>query len=278
MSEAYREISFTIDPLAAARDILIAELSLLPYESFLETEEGLKAYIREVDFDEQALSKLNILESAEIKIEFQTKLIPEENWNAKWEGQFNPILVDDLCYVRAPFHETRDVAYEIEIMPKMSFGTGHHETTFLMIRQMLQMDISAKKVLDMGCGTGVLAILACKMGAEEVRAIDIDTWSFENARENAERNACSHISVEQGDAVLLKGDKTYGIILANINRNVLVTDIPVYASRLKKEGCLLLSGFYVEDMESITSVCELAGLRMENFLEKHNWVSAKYVF
>lgn len=278
MSEAYREISFTIDPLAPARDILIAELSLLPYESFLETEEGLKAYIREVDFDEQVLSKLNILKSAEIKIEFQTKLIPEENWNAKWEGQFNPILVDDLCYVRAPFHETRDVAYEIEIMPKMSFGTGHHETTFLMIRQMLQMDFTAKKVLDMGCGTGVLAILACKMGAEEVRAIDIDIWSFENARENADRNVCSGILVEQGDAGLLKGDKSYDIILANINRNVLIADIPVYVSRLTKDGCLLLSGFYTEDLEKISSVCEQAGMRRENFLEKHNWVSAKYVF
>jgi len=278
MSATYREVSFTIDQLEPARDILIAELSLLPYDSFLETEKGLKAYIKEDDFDEKALTTLNVLKNSETKIKFQMKLIPEENWNAKWEGQFKPILVDDLCYVKAPFHETRDVAYEIEIMPKMSFGTGHHETTFLMIRQMLQMDFTAKKVLDMGCGTGVLAILACKMGAGEVRAIDIDTWSFENARENADRNECRGILVEQGDVGLLRSGESYDIILANINRNVLISDIPAYASRLKKEGCLLLSGFYVEDLETITSVCELAGLRMENFLKKHNWVSAKYVF
>ena len=278
MSAAYREVSFIIDPLEPARDILIAELSLLPYDSFLETEEGLKAYIKEVDFKENALSKLNVLKSAETKIEFRTKLIPEENWNANWEAQFDPILVDDQCFVRAPFHIAKDVAFDIEIMPKMSFGTGHHETTFLMIRQMLQFDFTGKKVLDMGCGTGVLAILACKMGADEVRAIDIDEWSFKNARENVERNTCSHISVEQGDVGLLKGHDSYDIILANINRNVLIADIPVYASRLEKKGCLLLSGFYTEDLVTITSACEEAGMHMENFLEKHNWVSAKYVF
>lgn len=278
MSAAYREVSFTILPIDPAREILIAELSQLPYESFLETENGLKAYIREGDFDEVSLQKLNILTLENTQIDYITRIIPVENWNAKWEADFDPILVDGLCLVRAPFHETQDVAYEIVVMPKMSFGTGHHETTFLMIRQMLQLDITEKNVLDMGCGTGILAILACKMGAEKVRAIDIDEWSYTNSLENAESNDCNGIEIELGDVELLKGPESYDIILANINRNVLLSDIPNYVSRLNKDGLLLLSGFYTEDLEQITSVCEQAGLRLENFQKKNNWVSAKYVF
>ncbi|MDH3698067.1 MAG: 50S ribosomal protein L11 methyltransferase [Flavobacteriaceae bacterium] len=278
MSAAYREVSFSIRPLDPAREILIAELSQLPYESFLETENGLKAYIREADFDIASLQELNILTFGKSQIDYVTRIIPEENWNAKWEADFDPILVDGLCLVRAPFHETQDVAYEIVIMPKMSFGTGHHETTFLMIRQMLQLDLIGKNVLDMGCGTGVLAILACKMGAKKVRAIDIDEWSYTNSFENAKSNDCNGIEIEQGDVELLKGPESYDIILANINRNVLLSDIPNYVNRLNKDGLLLLSGFFTEDLEQITSVCAKTGLRLENFQEKNNWVSAKYVF
>ena len=278
MSAAYREVSFSIRPLDPAREILIAELSQLPYESFLETENGLKAYIREADFDIASLQELNILTFGKSQIDYVTRIIPEENWNAKWEADFDPILVDGLCLVRAPFHETQDVAYEIVIMPKMSFGTGHHETTFLMIRQMLQLDLIGKNVLDMGCGTGVLAILACKMGAKKVRAIDIDEWSYTNSLENAKSNDCNGIEIEQGDVELLKGPESYDIILANINRNVLLSDIPNYVNRLNKDGLLLLSGFFTEDLEQITSVCAKTGLRLENFQEKNNWVSAKYVF
>ena len=278
MSAAYREVSFSIRPLDPAREILIAELSQLPYESFLETENGLKAYIREADFDIASLQELNVLTFGKSQIDYVTRIIPEENWNAKWEADFDPILVDGLCLVRAPFHETQDVAYEIVIMPKMSFGTGHHETTFLMIRQMLQLDLIGKNVLDMGCGTGVLAILACKMGAKKVRAIDIDEWSYTNSFENAKSNDCNGIEIEQGDVELLKGPESYDIILANINRNVLLSDIPNYVNRLNKDGLLLLSGFFTEDLEQITSVCAKTGLRLENFQEKNNWVSAKYVF
>ena len=278
MSSAYREVSFSIRPLDPAREILIAELSQLPYESFLETENGLKAYIREADFDIASLQELNVLTFGKSQIDYVTRIIPEENWNAKWEADFDPILVDGLCLVRAPFHESQDVAYEIVIMPKMSFGTGHHETTFLMIRQMLQLDLIGKNVLDMGCGTGVLAILACKMGAKKVRAIDIDEWSYTNSHENAESNDCNGIEIEQGDVELLKGPESYDIILANINRNVLLSDIPNYVNRLNKDGLLLLSGFFTEDLEQITSVCAKTGLRLENFQEKNNWVSAKYVF
>jgi len=278
MFGAYREVSFTIQPLVPAREILIAELSQLPYESFLETDNGLKAYIKETDFDEASLQKLNVLTLGETQIDFHTRIIPEENWNAIWEADFDPILVDDICLVRAPFHESQDVAYEIVIMPKMSFGTGHHETTFLMIGQMLGLDFTGKDVLDMGCGTGVLAILACKMGADKVKAIDIDEWSYTNALENASGNDCSGIDIEKGNVALLKSPESYDIILANINRNVLLSDIPEYASRLKKEGLLLLSGFYTEDLEQITFVCEQAGLQLENIQEKNNWVSAKYVF
>ncbi|NND16002.1 MAG: 50S ribosomal protein L11 methyltransferase, partial [Eudoraea sp.] len=215
MPAEYREVSFIIHPLEPAREILIAELSLLPYDSFLETERGLKAYIKEADFSEDAIRNLHVLALQESQINFQTRIIPEENWNANWEAQFDPILVDDKCSVRAPFHKPKEVAYDIEIMPKMSFGTGHHETTFLMIRQMLQMEFSSKNVLDMGTGTGVLAILACKMGARKVRAIDIDEWSYTNALENAERNHCEGIRIEQGDTTLLGIGDGYDIILAN---------------------------------------------------------------
>jgi ribosomal protein L11 methyltransferase len=203
--------------------------------------------------------------------------IEQENWNATWEQNFNPILVGGVCAVRAPFHEKTEVAYDIVIEPKMSFGTGHHETTHMMLQHILDHDFWGKAVLDMGSGTGVLAILAEKKGAKAVDAVDFDNWCYLNALENVERNNCKNIRVYEGDAALLKGKK-YDIILANINRNILLEDLPHYVKCLNTNGLLFLSGFYKEDIIAISAKCGELGLKFEKNLEKNNWVAVKYVF
>ena len=198
------------------------------------------------------------------------------NWNTEWEKNFEPIMVNDTVSVRAPFHEKTDLPYEIVIEPKMSFGTGHHETTHLMIQQLLSADLKDKTVLDMGSGTGILAIMAELRGAKSVDAIDIDDWCYENAMENAERNNCKKIRVFKGDAALL-ADKNYDVIIANINRNVLINDLPVYYKCLNKGGILLLSGFYREDIPFIKKAATGLGLKESDLLEKNNWISLKFV-
>tara|TARA_R110002074_G_scaffold59183_1_gene144205 strand:- start:38207 stop:38749 length:543 start_codon:yes stop_codon:yes gene_type:complete len=178
--------------------------------------------------------------------------------------------------IRAPFHEPIGVEYDIVIEPKMSFGTGHHETTHMMLQHILQLNVKDKTVLDMGSGTGVLAILTAMKGATEIDAIDIDNWCYLNAKENVERNSMDFISVKEGDVLLIK-DKKYDLIIANINRNILLADIPAYAHSLNKNGILLLSGFYTQDLEMITEKCKENSLKFEKNLERNNWVAAKYV-
>lgn len=278
MSGDYQEVHVVINPLEPAREILIANLSELPFESILETANGFKAYMPAELWQEAYLSIFKDFDLEDTRITVNQKIIPAKNWNVTWESDYDPIVVDGRCRIRAPFHASGEEKYEIEIMPKMSFGTGHHETTYLMVRMMLDMKFKGKEVLDMGCGTGVLAILACKMGASEILAIDIDPWSYENSLENVSRNACRMIRVKQGDANLLPSAGTFDIILANINLNILLADTKAYAQCLNKGGILLLSGFYKEDLQVITAACETEGLSLENFIEKNNWVSAKYVF
>jgi len=272
----YLEFSFKVNPLQPATDILIAELGELGFESFVELEEGLLAYVPNSLFDRKRFDGLYLWQNSEFHIEWQQKPIAQQNWNALWEENFEPIRIDNSCLVRAPFHETEDVRYEIVIMPKMSFGTGHHETTHMMLQQMLQIDFKGKRVLDMGCGTAVLAILAEMRGAMSIDAIDIDSWSYQNAQENIQRNECQNISVYHGDATLL-GDNTYDVILANINRNILLNDIGEYVNCMSEHGQLLLSGFYTSDLDAISSKCGAHGLRFEKKLQKNDWVSAKYV-
>ncbi len=272
----YLEYHFIIDPIQPWTDILIAELGELGFESFVETETGLLAYIQEDDWKEDILKEASTLQRPEAKIEWSLKKIQQQNWNAEWEKNFQPIHVGNSCMVRAPFHEATDVEFDIVIEPKMSFGTGHHETTHMMLKHILDTDLVGKSVLDMGCGTGVLAILAKMKGAESVDAIDVDEWCFLNTQENVERNNCTDIHVFQGDKGLLS-DKKYDIILANINRNILLEDIPTYAECLNGKGMLFLSGFYLDDLDAISSKCGAYGLEFEKKLEKNNWVSAKYV-
>lgn len=273
----YLEFQFSIAPLQPASDIIIAELSEIGFESFVEHESGLTAYISESKFDERELDTIHVLSSDEFTIEWTSKSVAQQNWNEEWEKSFNPIVVDERCMVRAPFHQKSNVDYDIIIEPKMSFGTGHHETTHMMLSHILDNDFKNKKVLDMGCGTGVLAILAEMRGATNLEAIDIDNWCYLNSIENAERNNCKKIEVFEGDSDLISGKK-YDIILANINRNILLEDIPIYASSLNNKGLLFLSGFYSSDLDMISQKCKAFNLQFEKKLEKNNWVAAKYVF
>ena len=267
---------FTVEPLVPAVEILIAELGYGGFESFVETENGVTAYIQKEEWNSDILEDVQILKSDEFKISYIFNEIEQTNWNEEWEKNFQPIVVDDVCTVRAPFHDVPKTKYDIIIEPKMSFGTGHHETTHMMIQHILNNDFLNKSVLDMGCGTGVLAILAEMKGAAKIDAIDIDNWCYINSLENAERNNCKHISVYEGDASLLNG-KTYDIIIANINRNILLADMSKYVACLEKGGLLFLSGFYNQDIPIIEEECSKYGLKLKESFEKNKWVSLKFL-
>ncbi len=275
MDHIYLEYNFTIKPKEPATEILIAELGNAGFESFVEHDNGVKAYIQKNECHDTILSPIFILNSDEFNITFTQKEIEQTNWNDEWEKNFNPIRVDDTVSVRAPFHENPNLPYDIIIEPKMSFGTGHHETTHMMIQHLLALDLNNKKLLDMGCGTGILAIFAEMKGAKPIDAIDIDNWCYLNSLENAKRNKCNHISVYEGDSSLLK-NKKYDIIVANINRNILLTDMKQYISCLNKKGILLLSGFYKEDIPLIDAEVSQYNLKLDNTIERNNWVAVKY--
>jgi len=262
--------------IQTAIDILVAELGQVGFESFTENPDGVDAYIQKADWNASLLDDIQILESEEVTFSYDVKEIEQVNWNEEWEKNFEPIVIADQVSIRAPFHENPGLKYDIVIEPKMSFGTGHHETTHLMIQHLMELDLQGKKVLDMGCGTGILAIFAEMKGATALDAIDIDDWCYENSLENVERNNCQHISVFEGDASLLKPD-AYDVIIANINRNILLKDMSVYTDSLKKNGILLLSGFYTEDIEKINESAELNGLKQDKKLTRNNWVGLKYV-
>ena len=262
--------------IQTAIDILVAELGQVGFESFTENPDGVEAYIQKADWNASLLDDIQILQSEEVTFSYDVKEIEQVNWNEEWEKNFEPIVVADQVSIRAPFHENPGLKYDIIIEPKMSFGTGHHETTHLMIQHLMELDLQGKKVLDMGCGTGILAIFAEMKGAAALDAIDIDNWCYENSLENVERNNCHHISVFEGDASLLKSD-VYDVIIANINRNILLKDMSVYADSLKENGILLLSGFYTEDIEKINESAESNGLKQDKKLTRNNWVGLKYV-
>ncbi|MBZ9731243.1 50S ribosomal protein L11 methyltransferase [Salegentibacter sp. JZCK2] len=275
MSSNYLEFKFKIEPLQPASEILVAELGYLGFESFVEEEDGLTAYIPAEEYEDDLLAGVHILQSEEFQITYSKGEIEQVNWNEEWEKNFSPILVDDICSVRAPFHPEPDTEFDIVIEPKMSFGTGHHATTHMMIQHILKNDWTDKAVLDMGCGTGVLAILASLKGAKFVDAIDIDNWCYQNTLENVGRNDCDNINVEEGGAELLQ-DRKYDMILANINRNILLRDLPIYKNCLNKGGNLFLSGFYEEDIPVIKKACIDLGLEYVDHLDRNNWVAIKF--
>lgn len=260
-----------ITPLEMGRDILIAELSELGFESFVETDEGVEAYIQSQEFNEEDVQNLKILINSDFKLSYSIKAIPDQNWNEEWEKSFNLINVENRCCIRAPFHNKLDnIEYDIVIDPKMSFGTGHHETTYLMIKRLLELDLDDKKVLDMGCGTGVLAILAKMRKAQYVEAIDIDEWAYNNTIENIRNNNCEDIEVKMGGAELI-GPNKFDVIVANINRNILLNDMSNYITALSKGGELLLSGFFSSDQEMLLETTSELGLDMIYNESKNDW-------
>jgi len=274
---AHAVVSITVSPADPGRDLVIGELSDIDFEGFLETDNGVEAYIQQDQLDVDALEDVIVrIRSAEFEISYTSSVAEEKNWNEEWEKNFDPVEIKDLLRIRAPFHESKDgFKEEIIIMPKMSFGTGHHATTSLMSEYLMTTDVDGP-LLDMGSGTAVLAILAHKLGIRNIQAIDIDDWAFENAPENCELNGISDIEILQGDAGLL-GDKKFNTVMANINRNVLLEDIPKYACVLNKNGQLFVSGFYVEDLDRIKEVATRSGFIFNGNLTKDNWVSAQFI-
>lgn len=277
MELKYTAYHFTIVPKDPGAEILMAELAEKEFESFVETPEGLSAYVQDQFDGPQLLEDIYILASEEFQITFEKESLEQVNWNEEWEKNFDPIDVDGVCYVRAPFHEPKNTTYEIVIEPKMSFGTGHHETTFLMMKHILQLDLTGKTVLDMGCGTAILALLAIMKGAATADAIDIDHWCYLNSIENAERNDIQNINVYEGDASLLNDKKeAYDVVIANINRNILLQDIPTYVTTLRPSGTILFSGFYTEDVSAISAEAVKNGLVFEEQLVRNNWVALRF--
>jgi ribosomal protein L11 methyltransferase len=268
----YTQITFKLNPdNQENREILVAMLADLAFESFDESEEQIMGYIPGESTHLEEIKAITTLLPFSALIE--NELIPDKNWNEVWEkNYFKPLLIGNRFLVRAPFHtEFEPAEFELVIEPKMAFGTGNHETTTLVAEQILDMDLAGKTVLDMGCGTGILGMLASLKGAKSVTAIDIDTWSFESTVENARLNNILNLEAKLGDASLL-GTETFEIIFANIHKNVIIKDLPVHESVLKSGGKIYLSGFYTHDMPDVKAKAESLGLVETGFHEKNNWV------
>ena len=281
-SQEYIEVTVKITPFSEENaEILTAEISELPYESFTVEEPCLKCYIQKELYDQQALKVLlNGIDDYGFEVEYSSNLMPAVNWNAVWESQFTPIIVDGLCTIKASFHEgLRRTRYNITIDPKMAFGTGHHQTTYMMCRALLQNEeaVRGKVVMDMGCGTAVLAILAAKMKASRVYGVDIDAVAAISAYDNARKNRVGKVMETYcGDASLLQRN-SYDVLLANINRNILLQDIPTYALSLRKNGLLFVSGFYMEDMPMIIGMAQNSGLEYAGHDSVDNWCCIKFI-
>jgi len=275
----YTEVRFFIEPYEEyISDLLAQELGEIGFESFVPTEESLDAYILETAFDESKVVSLLTDFPFEVSIEYKVTQIESKNWNEEWEKNFfEPIVIGNDCVIHSSFHKDVPKAkYDIVIDPKMAFGTGHHETTSLVIGELLKMDLGGKSLLDMGCGTAVLAILAAMRGAKDIVAIDIDTWCTDNSIENIAINKIEGVEVKLGGAELLSG-LHFDIVLANINRNILLADMEQYVACLSTGGELYMSGFYKEDIPLIEAEANRNGLKLISFNEKNNWVVVKTV-
>ncbi len=271
---AYIEYNFSLSSMEPWREIFLALLSQIEFDSFEDTDNGFKAYILnendDPEFVQNTINQLN-----EVQISFHKTKVKPTNWNEEWEKNFRPINVEDKCYIRAEFHEPNPkIPYEIVIQPKMSFGTGHHETTYLIIQYLLEMNLEGKDVLDMGTGTGILAILAKMKGANYVEGIDIDEWAYTNAKENVERNKVD-VTIKEGGAEQIP-DRKFDLVIANINKNILLRDIPQYVKALQPNGELILSGLYKEDKPDILTVTKQNGLKFVDEKTKNNWIALHF--
>ena len=274
----YIEVCIKLSPFRPFNEIVVAQLGEMPFDSFLEDEDEslVKAYILEGDYLASDVKDAFDQFEGLVEISFTAEKIEKVNWNQQWEENFDAVEVGDFCYVRAPFHpEKPNFLHEIIIEPKMSFGTGHHQTTQMMIELMESIDFNEKSVLDMGSGTGILAILAKKMGANQVEAIDIEEWAFENMKENFERNNTEVSAYYGGEEVIATIGKQYDVIIANINKNILLSQFETYDSHLKNGGLLLLSGFYITDADDLIAAKELSGYSVIKKLTKETWCGLK---
>lgn len=276
----YIQVQFSCEPKTEVlTDVLSAQLGEIGFESFVETGVGLDAYIPLSAFSVEKVDQLLAVFPLDAKITYNFLAMEDRNWNEEWEkNYFQPVIIDDILCIHSSFHKVEDkFKYRILIDPKMSFGTGHHQTTELMMRELLKMDLQGKSLLDMGCGTALLAILASMKGASPITAIDIDEWAYHNAMENVQLNGIEDINLFQGGAELL-GDKTYDVILANINRNILLQDIPSYKKVLNRGGFLIMSGFYKDDIPAIRTASEAQGLTYKSFSEIGQWVAVIFCY
>jgi ribosomal protein L11 methyltransferase len=275
----YIELSCKVSDPAAFNEILIAYLSRIGFSMFEENDTGVCAYIIKEDFNENEFLELPIHdESLGAGLSYKLRTVKEQNWNRIWEESFEPVIIDERVAVRAEHHESvSGVTHEIIITPRMSFGTGHHATTALMLKQMCDMSFHGKRVLDMGCGTGILAIFASMNGADMVTAVDIDSNCVENSAQNFDINGVSNIELLQGNAHSIVGN-IYDVILANINRNIILEDLETYVNSLKKDGgILLVSGFYNADLQAIRVSCEKAGLDFIDSDTSEDWCCARFI-
>ena len=253
-------------------EILMAEVGELGFDSFLETDNGFEAYVEQENFDKPQLSVIK--EKYQQVAVFHEDHIQEKNWNEEWEKNYQPIVVEEKCLIRAEFHKIeKEYPYELIITPKMSFGTGHHQTTYLMVKSQMGIDHRNKRVMDAGCGTAILSVLASKLGAKEVEAFDIDEWSVSNGTENIEVNHCTNIHHQQGKLSELKFSGKFDIILANINKNVLMDEMKLYQEYLAPDGLLLLSGFYTEDIRELFQEAAQYNLKEVMRDERENWAA-----
>ncbi|MEZ4849082.1 MAG: 50S ribosomal protein L11 methyltransferase [Bacteroidia bacterium] len=268
-------IETSISAPEVLREQVLALLANIGYSAFEDTESGINAYIEEPEFDQETFDHtLALFEGQGVTYVHQS--IKSQNWNEQWENSYPSVMIDNFCQIIPSFRKPEpDFAYTITIDPKMSFGTGHHETTRLMIRLMKNMDMQGKTVLDMGCGTGVLGILGSQMGAQSVTGIDIDHWSYENARENVSINKTENIEIILGDSSVIP-DQKFDIILANINRNVLLEDLPIYATRLKNGGLLAMSGYYLQDQKLLIQAAKPLNLELVSSEEDNQWLAMTF--
>ena len=274
----YLELTVNINPRDPWAEILVAQLAEYGFESFVDTENGIQAYghVEQVRLSEAKEETILANELEEVELSIEEKIIPYQNWNALWEADFHPVEVEDKLTIVAPFHPKENIkGMIVEIQPRMSFGTGHHQTTWMMSTALLDLAEVPARVLDMGTGTGVLAILAEKLGAKEILAIDIEDWSVENAAENVQRNGCTAITTLHGDVDLISG-KTFDLILANINKNVLKGHMQAYANALSAGGMLVLSGFFESDAEELIAAAEATGLKFTDMLGRETWAALRF--
>lgn len=271
------ELKIRVQPKEPWSEIAIAQLADAGFEGFVDTEDGFLAYAPEGTNVEEALNSTVLRTESDLLVHIETGRIPYQNWNAVWEAGFDPVYVENYATIIAPFHEDAQVAgMKVVIQPQMSFGTGHHQTTWLMTKALFEMNVMPEKVLDMGTGTGVLAIVAEKLGAKHVLAVDIEDWSVENARENVTGNQCQYITCICGDIDAV-AETGFGLILANINKNVLKAHLPHYSRLLSEGGELFLSGFFVSDTEELCEVAQANALEACEILQRDEWAAIKLI-